>query len=74
MITIYQLNKKEARKPDNKRMESPMTQNRPARGWKGWIDPWLDEEKLHGERRRTLLPGQDWDMEIEKAVEIVYGK
>ena len=27
----------------------------------GWIDPWLDEEKL--------LPGQDWDMEIEKTVE-----
>jgi len=27
----------------------------------GWIDPWLDEEKL--------LPGQDWDMEIEKAIE-----
>ena len=27
----------------------------------GWIDPWLDEEKL--------LPGQDWHMEIEKAVE-----
>jgi hypothetical protein len=27
----------------------------------GWIDPWLDEEKL--------LPGQDWDIEIEKAVE-----
>lgn len=26
-----------------------------------WIDPWLDEEKL--------LPGQDWDFEIEKAVE-----
>lgn len=26
----------------------------------GWIDPWLDEEKL--------LPGQDWDFEIEKAV------
>jgi len=26
-----------------------------------WIDPWLDKEKL--------LPGQDWDMEIEKAVE-----
>src|SRR5512145_120694 len=25
-----------------------------------WIEPWLDEEKL--------LPGQDWDMEIEKAV------
>jgi len=26
----------------------------------GWIDPWLDEEKL--------LPGQDWEKEIEKAV------
>ncbi|MGE5642446.1 MAG: TIR domain-containing protein [Byssovorax cruenta] len=30
-------------------------------GTEGWIDPWLDEEKL--------LPGQDWDLEIEKAVE-----
>ncbi len=27
----------------------------------GWIDPWLDEEKL--------LPGMNWDMEIKKAVE-----
>jgi len=27
----------------------------------GWLDPWLDEEKL--------LPGQNWDFEIEKAVE-----
>ena len=27
----------------------------------GWVDPWLDEEKL--------LPGQNWDIEIEKAVE-----
>ncbi len=26
-----------------------------------WIQPWLDEEEL--------LPGQDWDMEIEKAVD-----
>ena len=26
-----------------------------------WIDPWLDEDRL--------LPGQDWNMEIEKAVE-----
>ena len=26
-----------------------------------WIDPWLDEEKL--------LPGQDWNLEIENAVE-----
>lgn len=28
----------------------------------GWIDPWLDEERL--------LPGQDWNLEIEKAVEV----
>jgi hypothetical protein len=27
----------------------------------GWIDPWLDEEKL--------LPGQDWRLKIEEAVE-----
>lgn len=27
----------------------------------GWISPWLDEEKI--------LPGQDWNLEIEKAVE-----
>lgn len=27
----------------------------------GWIDPWFDEEKL--------LPGQDWDFEIEKMLE-----
>jgi len=26
----------------------------------GWIDPWLDEQKI--------LPGQDWDYEIHKAV------
>ena len=26
----------------------------------GWIDPWLDEEKI--------LPGQDWDLEIRKAI------
>ena len=26
-----------------------------------WIDPWLDDEKL--------LPGMDWNLEIEKAVE-----
>lgn len=25
-----------------------------------WIDPWLDEEKL--------LPGQDWDLEIQQAI------
>jgi hypothetical protein len=28
----------------------------------GWIDPWLDEEKL--------FHGQDWDLEIEKTVEV----
>jgi len=27
----------------------------------GWIDPWLDKEKL--------LPGQAWELEIEKSVE-----
>lgn len=27
----------------------------------GWIDPWLDQEKILG--------GQNWDMEIEKVVE-----
>ncbi len=27
-----------------------------------WIDPWLDEEKL--------LPGQDWEFEIEKALDV----
>ncbi|MBI5251913.1 MAG: hypothetical protein HY912_20670 [Desulfomonile tiedjei] len=32
----------------------------------GWIDPWLDEEKL--------LPGQDWDMKIEKARKLFYPK
>ena len=26
----------------------------------GWIDPWLDEEKL--------LPGQDWELEIHGLV------
>ena len=29
----------------------------------GWIDPWLDEEKL--------LPGMDWNMEFRKAVEAI---
>lgn len=27
----------------------------------GWIDPWLDEEKL--------LPGEDWNLEIDKTLE-----
>ena len=29
---------------------------------------WLDKAKLHGERSRTILPGQDWELEIRKAV------
>ncbi len=29
---------------------------------------WLDKTKLHGERSRTILPGQDWELEIRKAV------
>ena len=33
----------------------------PQGGDKGWLDVWLDEIKL--------LPGQEWDIEIEKAVE-----
>ena len=32
----------------------------PQGGDKGWLDVWLDEIKL--------LPGQEWDIEIEKAV------
>jgi hypothetical protein len=28
----------------------------------GWIEPWLDKEKL--------LPGQDWELEIKKSVEV----
>lgn len=27
----------------------------------GWVDPWLDEERL--------LPGQDWDLEIQKQLD-----
>jgi tetratricopeptide (TPR) repeat protein len=30
----------------------------------GWIDPWLDSEKL--------LPGQDWNTEIERALETAH--
>jgi len=29
---------------------------------------WFDKAKLHGERSRTILPGQDWELEIRKAV------
>jgi len=33
------------------------------------VDAWLDKAKLHGERSRTILPGQDWELEIRKAVQ-----
>jgi formylglycine-generating enzyme required for sulfatase activity len=62
-------------------MGKPMTTNRPLRVFlchssndkpavrelyqklrsESWIQPWLDEEELY--------PGQDWNLEIEKAVE-----
>ncbi len=32
------------------------------------VDAWLDKEKPCGEPRRTILPGQDWELEIHKAV------
>ena len=32
------------------------------------VDAWLDKAKLHGERSRTILPGQDWELEIRNAV------
>jgi len=35
---------------------------------KDGVDAWLDKEKPCGEPRRTILPGQDWELEIRKAV------
>jgi hypothetical protein len=35
---------------------------------KDGVDAWLDKAKLHGERSRTILPGQDWELEIRKVV------
>ena len=35
---------------------------------KDGVDAWLDKEKPCGERSRTILPGQDWELEIRKAV------
>jgi hypothetical protein len=29
---------------------------------------WFDKAKPCGERSRTILPGQDWELEIRKAV------
>jgi len=34
---------------------------------KDGVDAWLDKEKPCGERSRTILPGQDWELEIRKA-------
>jgi hypothetical protein len=33
---------------------------------KDGVDAWLDKEKPCGEPRRTILPGQDWELEIRK--------
>jgi hypothetical protein len=42
--------------------DKPLVRDLYRRLWaESWVEPWLDEEKL--------LPGQDWDLEIEKAVE-----
>jgi hypothetical protein len=35
---------------------------------KDGVDAWFDKAKPCGERSRTILPGQDWELEIRKAV------
>jgi hypothetical protein len=32
------------------------------------VDAWLDKAKPCGERSRTILSGQDWELEIRKAL------
>jgi hypothetical protein len=32
------------------------------------VDAWFDKAKPCGERSRTILPGQNWELEIRKAV------
>jgi hypothetical protein len=32
------------------------------------VDAWLDKAKPCGERSRTILPEQDWELEFRKAV------
>ena len=32
------------------------------------VDAWLDKAKPCGEPRRTILPGQDWELEIRNPV------
>jgi len=41
-----------------------------------WLDAWFDKAKLHGERSRTILPGQVWELEIHKAARasIIYSQ
>jgi hypothetical protein len=47
-----------------------------ARLTKDGVDAWLDKAKLHGERSRTILPGQgfdrlnlaDWELEIRNVM------
>lgn len=39
-----------------------------ARLRKGGVDAWLDKEKPCGEPSQTILSGQDWELEIRKAV------
>ena len=39
-----------------------------ARLTKDGVDIWLDKAKPCNERSRTILPGQDWELEIRKAV------
>jgi hypothetical protein len=34
---------------------------------KDGADAWFDKAKLHGEQSRTILPWQDWELEIRKA-------
>ena len=51
-----------------------------ARLTKDGVDAWLDKAKPCGEPRRTILPGQgfdmlnlpDWELEIRKAVQEIF--
>ena len=35
---------------------------------KDGVNAWFDKEKPCGERSHPILPGQDWELEIRKAV------
>jgi len=47
---------------------TPCADSRRTRLTQDGVDAWLDKEKSCGERSRTILPGQDWELEIRKAV------